>query len=72
MIAAAGVRGALADYLAALINVYVILIIVWILLGLFLSFGGRLPYNRLTEAVSGFLRGVCEPYLRLIRAGCRR
>lgn len=67
MIAAAGARGAIADYLAALINVYVVLIIVWILLGLYLAFGGRLPYNRFTEVVTGFLRGVCEPYLAVFR-----
>lgn len=63
----AGVRASVADYLAALINVYVVLIIVWILIGLFLAFGGRLPYNRFTDAVVGFLRGVCDPYLALFR-----
>ncbi len=63
----ASVRDTVADYLAALINDYVVLIIIWILLGLFLAFGGRLPYNRLTDAVSGFLRSVCEPYLGLFR-----
>lgn len=63
----AGVRESVAGYLAALIDVYVVLIIAWILLGLFLAFGGRLPFNRFTEVVSGFLRAVCEPYLALFR-----
>ena len=63
----ADVRGTVADYLAALINVYVVLIIAWILLGLYLAFGGRLPYNRFTDAVTGFLRQVCDPYLALFR-----
>ena len=64
---AASVRDTVADYLAALINVYVVLIIIWILLGLFLAFGGRLPYNRFTDVASGLLRSVCEPYLGLFR-----
>lgn len=64
---AAGARETVADYLAALINVYVVLIIAWILLGLFLAFGGRLPFNRFTDAVTGFLRSVCDPYLALFR-----
>ena len=66
-LAAADVRGTVADYLGALIDVYVVLIIVWILVGLYLSFGGRLPYNRFTDAVTTFLRQVCEPYLALFR-----
>lgn len=67
VLAAAGVRATVADYLGALIDVYVVLIIIWILIGLYLSFGGRLPYNRFTDAVTTFLRQVCEPYLGLFR-----
>lgn len=65
--ALAGVRGNIAAYLAALIDVYAVLILAWIILGLFLSFGGRLPYNRFTETITNFLREVCEPYLRIFR-----
>ena len=63
----ASVRGTIADYLSALINVYVVLIIIWILLGLYLAFGGRLPYNRDSDAIVSFLRQVCDPYLALFR-----
>ena len=63
----ASVRGTIADYLSALINVYVVLIIIWILLGLYLAFGGRLPYNRASDAIVSFLRQVCDPYLALFR-----
>lgn len=63
----ASVRDSIADYLSALINVYAILIVIWILLGLFLAFGGRLPYNRFSDGVVSFLRSVCEPYLGLFR-----
>ncbi|MFM8762078.1 MAG: YggT family protein [Solirubrobacterales bacterium] len=63
----ANVRGTIADYLSALINVYVVLIIIWILLGLYLAFGGRLPYNRVSDAIVSFLRSVCDPYLALFR-----
>lgn len=63
----ASVRGTVADYLSALINVYLVLIIIWILLGLFLAFGGRLPYNRTSDAIVSFLRQVCDPYLALFR-----
>ena len=34
---------------------------------LFFSFGGRVPYNRVLNAVLEFLRQTCEPYLRLFR-----
>lgn len=64
---AANIRATIADYLGALIDVYVVLIIIWILIGLYLSFGGRLPYNRVTDVITTFLRQVCEPYLRLFR-----
>ena len=56
-----------ADYLAALILVYTILIFVYILVQLFFGFGGRVPYNRALHAVLEFLRQVCEPYLSIFR-----
>ena len=56
-----------ADYLATLINVYVLLIIAYIVTTLIFSFGGRVPYNRWTNAILSFLRDVSEPYLRIFR-----
>jgi YggT family protein len=63
----ADVRGEIANYLSALITVYVILIIAYILSSLFFSFGGRVPYSRWSSALVGFLRDVCEPYLGIFR-----
>jgi YggT family protein len=64
---AAVTRGDVADFLSALILVYALLIIVYVLLSLVFSMGARVPYNRWTDAVLGFLRDVCEPYLRIFR-----
>jgi YggT family protein len=56
-----------ANYVAALFEVYIALIFIYILLNLLLSFGMRLPYSRASDAVMNFLRDVCDPYLRLFR-----
>jgi YggT family protein len=56
-----------ADYVARLIDVYVILIIAYIITTLIFSFGGRIPYNRWSNAILSFLRDVSEPYLRIFR-----
>jgi YggT family protein len=63
----ATVRDSIADFLQALLTVYVILIIVYILTSLILAFGGRIPYSKWSSATLGFLRDVCEPYLGLFR-----
>ncbi|CAB4881695.1 unannotated protein [freshwater metagenome] len=63
----ADARGQVGDYLGTLLNIYVLLIFVHILSSLFFSFGGRVPYNRVLNAVLEFLRQVCEPYLRIFR-----
>ena len=57
----------IANYIDALFTVYILLIFVYILLNLMFSFGVRLPYSRWSDAVLGFLRDVCEPYLRIFR-----
>ncbi len=63
----ASARTEIAGYLAALLDVYTILIFVYILSSLYQSFGGRIPYNRALIAVLDFLRQVCEPYIGLFR-----
>lgn len=60
-------RESIADFLAALVTVYVILIFAHILLQLAFSFGLRIPYSQWSSAVIGFLRDVTEPYLGLFR-----
>jgi YggT family protein len=56
-----------ARYLAALVTVYSLIIFAYVLLSLIFSFGVRVPYSRFSDAVLGFLRDVCEPYLRIFR-----
>ena len=56
-----------ADFLAALILVYTICIVGWVVLSLIFSLGVRMPYNRVMSGVMDFLRDVSEPYLRLFR-----
>jgi YggT family protein len=67
MLALALTRVDVANYVDALFTVYILLIFVYILVNLMLSFGLRLPYSRWSDAVLGFLRDVCEPYLRIFR-----
>jgi YggT family protein len=63
----AAVRDDIAGYVRAVITVYTLLIIAYILSSLFFAFGGRVPYARWSSAVLGFLRDVCEPYLGFFR-----
>ena len=63
----ASARTQIADYLSTLIYVYTLLIVAYIVVQLLFAFGVRPPYSRATDAVLGFLRDVCEPYLRIFR-----
>ena len=60
-------RTDVAQFLSALVTVYSLLIFGYVLLSLVFSFGVRVPYSRASDAVLGFLRHVCEPYLRIFR-----
>ncbi len=60
-------RDDIANYVSALFEVYIVLIFIYILLNLLLSFGMRVPYSRWSDAVMNFLRDVSEPYLKLFR-----
>ncbi len=63
----ASVRDKIADYVQALVTVYWIIILGYILSQWYLSFGGRVPYAKWSSATLGFLRDVSEPYLRIFR-----
>ena len=67
MVLGAAVNVEIGDFLAALIQVYTLLIIAFILSQLFFGFGGRVPYNRYFSAVLGFLTQVVAPYLAIFR-----
>lgn len=60
-------RESIANFLNALLIVYLILIFAYIITSLIFSFGGRIPYSKWSSAVLGFLRDVCEPYLSIFR-----
>jgi len=60
-------RSEIADFLAALILVYTLCIVGWVVLSLIFSLGVRMPYNRVVTGVMDFLRDVSDPYLRLFR-----
>ena len=61
------VREELADFLSALITVYVIVIIAWVLISFVFAMGVRVPYSRWSNAVLDFLRDTASPYLNLFR-----
>jgi uncharacterized protein YggT (Ycf19 family) len=63
----ASARTQIADYLSTLIWVYTLLIILYIVIQLLFSVGIRPPYSRWTDIVLGFLRDVCDPFLRIFR-----
>src|SRR6478609_6189996 len=63
----ATVRDKLADYVVALVSVYWIIVVAYVLSRMFFQLGGRLPYARWSSALIEFLGDVSEPYLRLFR-----
>jgi YggT family protein len=63
----ASARTQIADYLSTLIYVYTLLIILYIVIQLLFSVGIRPSYSRTLDAVLGFLRDICEPFLRIFR-----
>jgi YggT family protein len=67
MLALASARGDIADYVSDLFGVYIALILIYVLANLVFAFGLRPGYSRALDAVLGFLREVCEPYLRIFR-----
>jgi YggT family protein len=60
-------RTQIAGFLSTLIYVYTILIIVYIVVQLLFAAGLKPPYSRTSDAILGFLRDICEPYLRIFR-----
>ena len=60
-------REQIAGFLGALIWVYTLIIIAWIIFSFVFSMGLRVPYSRPLNAVLDFLRDVTNPYLRIFR-----
>jgi YggT family protein len=63
----ASARTEVAEYLSTVIYVYTLIIILYIVVNLLFAAGIRPPYSRASDRVLGFLRDVCEPYLRIFR-----
>jgi uncharacterized protein YggT (Ycf19 family) len=64
---AASVRTNVADFLDALITVYVIVIIAWVVVSFLFSLDVRIPYSRWSNAVLDFLRDTANPWLSIFR-----
>jgi YggT family protein len=63
----ASARTQIADFASTVIYVYTLLIILHIIIMLLFAVGLRPPYSRTLDAVLGFLREICEPFLRIFR-----
>jgi uncharacterized protein YggT (Ycf19 family) len=63
----ASTRTEVAGYLSAVIYVYTLLIIIYIVIQLLFAAGIRPPYSITTDRLLGFLRDVVEPFLRIFR-----
>lgn len=64
---AASARTEIADFLGALLTVYVIVVIASVVLSFVFSMGLRVPYSRWFSAVMDFLRDTSAPWLNLFR-----
>ena len=64
---AASARTEIADFLSALLTVYLIIIIAWIIASFVFSMGVRVPYYRWLNALLDFLRDTANPWLNLFR-----
>ena len=67
MIVFGSTRSEIADFVGALVTVYVIVIIAWVLLSFIFSMGVRVPYSRWSNAVMDFLRDTANPWLNVFR-----
>ena len=67
ILVSATARTTIASYIDTLAYVYTLVIFAYIISTWIFSFGVRVPYNRFTNSLLGFLRDVFEPYLRVFR-----
>jgi YggT family protein len=67
VLALATARSDIANYVGDVFGVYIAMILIYILANLVFAFGLRPGYSRTIDVVLGYLRDVCEPYLRIFR-----
>jgi YggT family protein len=60
-------RQDIADYVSALFDVYIAMILIYVLVNMLLSFGARPPYSRAFDVIMSYLRDVSDPWLRIFR-----
>lgn len=63
----ADARGEVADFLGALLLVYTLCVVAYVVMQLVFSLGVRIPYSRWSRAIMDFLSEVSEPFLRIFR-----
>ena len=63
----ASTRTEIADFLGALLLVYTLCIVAYVVMQLVFSLGARVPYSRWSRAIMDFLSDVSEPFLRIFR-----
>jgi YggT family protein len=63
----ASIGSGIGDYVSAVIIVYLIILLAYLLTNMIFSFGARPPYAVWSDAVLSFIREVSEPYLRIFR-----
>jgi uncharacterized protein YggT (Ycf19 family) len=60
-------RTEIADFVSALLLVYTLCIVGYVVMQLVFSLGARIPYSRWSRVVMDFLSEVSEPFLRIFR-----
>ena len=63
----ASTRGHIADFVVALTWIYTLLILVAVLISMYQSIGGRIPYSRPMRAGIDFVESLTEPVLAPLR-----
>jgi YggT family protein len=67
MLAFATVGSSIGHYLSAVVIVYIIILLAYLLTNMIFSFGARPSYAIWSEAVLNFIRDVSLPYLAIFR-----
>ncbi len=67
MFVLATVSSSIGNYLSALVIVYVVILLAYLLTNMLFSFGARPGYAMWSEAVLNFMRDVSQPYLQIFR-----
>ncbi len=61
------VGSSIGGYLSALVIVYVVILLAYLLTNMLFSFGARPGYAMWSEAILNFMRDVSLPYLQIFR-----